>query len=86
MRSVYADLRKSFLESYKKDLVFHMTVQGHGTTVWRLKGRAKMAAKVRLRSARQRVRGILMKCHGRLSLPPASHWWTPESPPAVLGG
>ena len=88
-----------------------MTVQGHRTTVWRLKGRAKMGAEVRLRSARQRVRDILMKCHGRLGLPPASnqefrkylekelqvtpdaapfsgesHWWTPESPPAVLGG
>ena len=50
-----------------------MTVQGHGTTVWRLKGRGKMGAEVRLRSDRQRVRDILTKCHCRLGLPPASN-------------
>ena len=50
-----------------------MTVQGLGTAVWRLNGRAKMTGEFRLRSARRRVRGILMQWHGRLGLPPASN-------------
>ena len=67
----YADLRLSFLESYKKDQYFQMSVQGLGTGTWQMRGRAMPKAPVHLRNARQRVRDILINCHRRLALNPA---------------
>ena len=67
----YELLRQSFLESYSKDPYFQMTVQGLGTAVWRLNGRAKMGGSPQICSTT--CQRILMKCHGRLGLPPASN-------------
>ena len=41
-----------FLHPTVKINIIQMTVQVLGTAVWRLKGRAKMTAEVRLRSTR----------------------------------
>ena len=64
----YADLRLSFLKSFIKDQRFQMSVQGLGTATWQLQGRVMLKADVRLRTARQRIRDILLKWHGRLGL------------------
>ena len=68
----YADLRQSFLECYKKDEDFQMTVLGLETATWRLRGRSRFKYEVHLQKARQRIGGILMQWHGRLGLPEAS--------------
>ena len=68
----YADLRQSFLDSYKKEKYFQFSVLGLDTATWRLQGRSSFKCEVHLRSARKRIREILMKWHGRLGLPQAS--------------
>ena len=109
-RKFYAEVRQSFLASFKKDQNLQMTVQGLGTQTWLLQGRVRLIQEVHLRNLRKPVRKILLKCQNSLGLPPASnqefgkylekelhvtpdeapfsgesHWWTPESPFAVLG-
>ena len=44
----YADLRQSFLECYKKDEDFQMTVLGLETATWRLRGRSRFKYEVHL--------------------------------------
>jgi len=67
----HADLKTSFLESYaKKDEWFQMSVQGLGTPIWQLQGRAKLEKAIRHRSARTRIRDIFKKCHDGLGLSP----------------
>jgi len=67
----HEDLKKSFLESYaNKDEWFQMSVQGLGTPTWHLQGRAKLQKEIHHRSARKRIRDILIKCQGNLGLSP----------------
>ena len=69
----YADLRQSFLESYKKDEYFQISVLGLDTATWRLRGRSRFKHEVHLRNARLRIRELLIKWHGRLGLPPTAN-------------
>ena len=69
----YADLRQTFLECYKKDEYFQISVLGLDTATWRLRGRSRIQHEVHFQKARQRIGGILMQWHGRLVLPPASN-------------
>jgi hypothetical protein len=64
----HEDLRESFLKSYQKENKFKMSLQGLGTGTWHLLGRVLFSQPCKLRSARDRVRTILMKCHERLGL------------------
>ena len=67
----HEDLKKSFLESYaNKDEWFQMSVQGLGTPTWHFQGRAKLQKEIHHRSARKRIRDILIKCQGNLGLSP----------------
>ena len=61
----YADMGHTFLESYSQDQFFQMSVQGVGTSTWWLQGSVRLKENVRLRSARSRVRKILLDCHSR---------------------
>ena len=46
----YADLRQSFLDSYKKEKI-QFSVLGLDTATWRLQGRSSFKCEVHLRSA-----------------------------------
>ena len=69
----HEDIRDSFLESYKKENNFQMSMQGLGTGTWLLDGRVKFKKAQRLRTARERIRGILLKCHNRLGFSDAAN-------------
>ena len=76
----YADVKESFLKSYKNENKFEISLQGLGTETWRLDGRVMFTKPCKQRNARERIKGILMKCHKRLGLSDAAnqafnqHW------------
>ena len=43
-----------------------MSLQGLGTDMWRAEGRVKFNKKCQLKSARKRIKGVLMDCHDSL--------------------
>ena len=61
----YADMEQTFLEFYRQDLFFQMSVQGAETATWWLQGSVRMKEDMVLRNARSRVRKILLSCHSR---------------------
>ena len=69
----HEDLRESFLKSYQRENKFKMSLQGLGTGTWHLLGRVVFSQTCKLRSARDRIKSILMKCHGRLDLSSAEN-------------
>jgi len=66
----FADLKQIFLESYDEDLFFQMSVQGVGSHTWWLRGNVRLKERVHLKSARKRVKRILVSCHSRHILDP----------------
>ena len=62
----HEDLRGSFLKSYQKENKFKMSLQGLGTGTWHLLERVLLSQPCKLRSARDRIKSILMKCHEHL--------------------
>ena len=50
-----------------------MYLQGLGTTAWRLEGRVMFTTPRKLRNARERIRGILLKCHKQLGFSEAEN-------------
>ena len=65
LSKIYNDLRQSFLTSYRNEAVFKMSVQGLqvGAPTWHLRGRVMLKTEVRHRSARRRVRDLLITWH-----------------------
>ena len=61
----YADMEQTFLEFYRQDLFFQMSVQGAEIATWWLQGSVRMKEDMVLRNARSRVRKILLSCHSR---------------------
>jgi hypothetical protein len=61
----HTDIRESFLKSYKNEKKIQMCLQGLGTGTWHLEGRVMFAKPCKLRYARERIKGILLKCHER---------------------
>ena len=61
----YADMEQTFLEFYRQDLFFQMSVQGAETATWWLQGSVRMKEDMVLRNERSRVRKILLSCHSR---------------------
>ena len=70
LQQLHEDLKQSFIDSYiKKGECLEMSLQGLGTGTWNLHGRAKLNAEIHLRSARKRIRDLLLRWHERLRLP-----------------
>ena len=65
LSKIYNDLRQSFLTSYRNEAFFEMSVQGLqvGAPTWHLRGRVMLKTEVRHRSARRRVRDLLITWH-----------------------
>lgn len=69
-QQLHEDLKQSFIDSYiKKGECLEMYIQGLGTGTWNLHGRAKLNSEIHLRSARKRIRDLLLRWHERLRLP-----------------
>ena len=62
----HEDIKSSFIKSYQKERKFQVSLRGLGTGTWRLEGRVMFANTCKLRTARERFKAILMKCHERL--------------------
>jgi hypothetical protein len=69
----HANIRDSFLTSYQKEIKFQMLMQCLGTAVWHLAGRVMFTKPCKLRNARERVRGILLRCHKQLEFSEAEN-------------
>ena len=68
----HADIRESFIKSYQKEK-FKISLQGLGTGTWRLDGRLMFTNSCKPKNARERIKGILMKCYKRLGLSEAEN-------------
>jgi hypothetical protein len=64
-----ADIRQSFLNSYKNEKKIQMSVQGIGIGTWHLHARIMFTRSCKPKNARKRIRDILIGCHERLELP-----------------
>ena len=69
----YADVKESFFKSYKNENKFQISLQGLGTETWLLEGRVKFTNQCKLKNARERIKGILLKCHKRLGFSDATN-------------
>ena len=65
---IYQNLRQSFLTSYnlKTAEYFEMSVQGLGKPTWHFTGLIMLTTSVHLRSARKKIRKLLLDWHGRV--------------------
>jgi hypothetical protein len=73
MQGYHARLQDVFLKTYKREQRFQMTLQGIGTDTWRLEGRVRLNQECKLRNARTRFKGVLMRCYEDLRLSPAEN-------------
>ena len=62
----HEDIKSSFLKSYQKERKFQVSLRGLSTGTWRLEGRVMFTNTCKLRTASERFKAILMKCHERL--------------------
>ena len=65
-------LRDLFLTRYKNEQQFRMSLQGLGTDMWRLEGRVLFNKPCKLRSARRKLKGVLMDWNDGLQPPPSA--------------
>ena len=65
-------LRDFFMTRYKSEQQFRMSLQGLGTDMWRLEGRVLFNKPCKLRSARRKLKGVLMEWNDGLQPSPSA--------------